>query len=60
MTTLERITEATSIVAALVQVDPIYMPILARLKAETAAAEEAAMLAASRRVIRGRRLKVAA
>jgi len=56
MTTLERIREATGIVAALVQVDPVYMPILARLKVETAKAEEAEILASSRRVIRGRRL----
>lgn len=56
MTTLERLAEATSIVAALVQVDPVYMPILARLKSETEAAQEAALIAGSRRVIRGRRL----
>lgn len=54
MTTLERIREAIGIVAALVQVDPVYMPILARLKSEVLAAEEAALLASSRRVIRGR------
>ena len=56
MKTVDDITEATGIVAALFCADPIYRPILDRLKAEAEAAKEAEMLAASRRVIRGRRL----
>lgn len=60
MTALDRITEATGIVAALVNADPIYRPVLERLKQEAEAAKEAAMLASARPVIRGRRLKAQA
>ena len=56
MNTADRITEATSIVAALVCADPIYRPLMDRLKEEAEAVKEAAMLAGSRRVILGRRL----
>lgn len=60
MKTLDRITEATGIVAALVGVDPIYRPVLERLKQEAEAAKEAELMAAALPVIRGRRLRVAA
>lgn len=60
MNALDRIAEATSIVAALVNADPIYRPVLERLKQEAEAAKEAALLAAARPVIRGRRLKAQA
>jgi hypothetical protein len=60
MTTLDRLMDATETVAALVSVDPVYRPILDRLDEETEAHSRAARLAASRRVVMGRRLKAQA
>lgn len=60
MTTLDRLTEARAIVARVVSVEPIYLPVLARLEKELDDSRRAALMAAPNRVVRGPRLKARA